>query len=767
MSTNYDAPSPIRPLPNYVPVPADAFNSSENDLQQRLDLGRLVGVLLRYKMIVLGAFVSCTVLALIYAFTATPLYTASTQIKISTYQPILPATDVESMLMQKSKEADYLETQIKELKSASLADQVLSNNPNFLENLSPQKSGFWKSLFGAASKKEVPQHVDVISGYKHSPSHIKKYLSVIDLSPIRRTSLVQIDAITPDPILSAKIANAHATNYIEWGKINRIKEQSEGLKFLRSQSEELKEKVADLERERAEYAETHSIVALNKDENITVQKMAELDSLLTRSTDGRIEAEKLYEEANRALSDQSAAFDDSSTQTARTKLAELESEYSNLATKFTPTYPKMRQLAAQIKEIKSSISTQRRQIVLGLKAKALAAKEKENLLKEELEKQKSTAFELSKSQVQYNILNRELDSSRELLQNVLKQIKEMSLAVQSNSSNVSIVDAATVPESSSYPKKRLILMIGVIGGICLGLGLAFLLDYLDNSIRSPDDLLAHVNMPSLGVVPSFLLDERGNFDQFRRSSRLPSIKSSNPDTVPVLFIQNPRSVAAEAYRAIRTSVLLSRASEPPKTILVSSAQSSEGKTTTAANLAATLAGSGSRVVLIDADLRRPSLGKHFGVQSTRPGLVEVLTGQKLLAEVMMREIAPRISVITAGQIPPNPAELLGSIDMAELIDKLSTTFDYVIVDSPPVLPVTDSVILSRYVDGVVLVVKGSSTPRRIVREASARLRRVGANILGAILNDVDVKSGEYYYYHRYYRSDYKYEPDRARSNESV
>jgi succinoglycan biosynthesis transport protein ExoP len=498
----------------------------------------------------------------------------------------------------------------------------------------------------------------------------------------------------------------------------------------------------------------------------------------------------------------------------RTKLVELQAEYENLSQKFLPTYPKMQQLKAQIDNTLSSIENQRRQIVMGLKAKAQAAIETESLLKEELEKQKSQTFELSKSQVQYNILNRELDSSRELLGNVLKQIKETSLAVRSNSTNVAIVDSATLPKYPSYPNKKLALMMGLFLGLALGLGVALFIHFMDNTIKTPEELTNVVRIPSLGVIPSFEFnqekeeqrtskkkvgalgfysDRRSNNelsadrqeqqDEFGQDSDGNSSGSFEPQLseqdqnslpiqlkdsfLPIIYVESPQSLASEAYRTIRTGILLSKAGEPPRTILVSSAQSSEGKTTSAVNLAVTLASSGGQVVIVDADLRRPSVYKYFALERNLPGLVELLTGQAQFEDLAITGLVKRLTVVPSGRIPPNPAELLGSLEMARLIDELSRRYDYVIIDSPPVLPVTDSVILSRYVDGVVMVVRGASTPRKVVLDATNRLRAVGANLLGAILNDVDVTNGDYYYYNRYYSLYYQEDNQKERTTKAA
>jgi len=755
----------IRPVPKYLPMEVQGLMApgpaGETEPALEEQLGEYIKIFIKYRLLIGVTTAVCLLLALVYIFTATPRYKAESRVRISTYEPVLTATKIEDLLQEKSKEANYLETQIQEMKSFSLADKVLQD-PKIRDIFRRRvKAGFLARLFGRAEDNEESMP-GLVPAYKASIAEIKSYLDMIEVKPIRRTSLAVVVATAEHPALAAMIANQHALAYIDWVRENRIEQQSRGLTFLRAQADELREKVADLERELADYAEANSIVAVNKDENITAQKMAQLNKLLTEATAKRIEAENMYKEAERTLDNPSAGFDDVSTQSMRSELAKLEAEYQQLSAKFTASYPRMQQLSSQIAGLKRSIEAQRRQIVLGMKAKMQAAAQEEKHLLEELEQQKSQAFELSKRQVQYNVLNRELTTSRELLQSVLRQIKETSLAVESNASNISIVDYAVAPRSASYPRKKLLLMLGVVLGLGLGLSAALVLSYLDNSICTPEDVVQTLHLPSLGVVPSFALDYR-EAPKSKGSAAFPGgggdlmVRSEWPSGLPVIYLNNPRSLAAEAYRTIRTAVLLSQAGEPPRSILVSSAQSSEGKTTSTLNLAACLASAGGRVVLIDADLRRPSMHSQLGLKRNERGLVEVITGQCSLEEVAVRDVIKRVTFIPSGKIPPNPAELLGSLEMAAIIDELAKAFDFVLIDSPPLLPVTDSVILSRYVDGVVLVVRGGSTPRNVIADAKGRLQAVGARILGVVLNDVDITGGDYYYYNRYYHSYYNRE----------
>lgn len=761
----------VRALPRLMPAPIDVNynNQHASDFSAGLDLKEYIRIVFKYRIVIGACLISCVVFSVLYAFLATPLYTAESKLRISTYEPVLSATRIEDMLQEKSKEANYLETQIQEMKSFSLADRVLQNET--IKNYFTSKSkGFFSFL---KSDEEIQEPaLNSSNTYLNSIETIKKYLNLIEIKPVRRTSLVSVVATAKDPNIARQIANLHAENYIDWVRTGRIDQQARGLTFLQTQADELRQKVADLEREAADYAEANSIVAVNKDENITAQKMSQLNKLLTDASANRIQAENQYKEAETALANPSAGFDDASTQQMRSQLAQIQAEYDQLSAKYQPGYPKMVQLKAQIAGIKESIQSQRRQIVSGLKAKMMAAAAEEANLKEELERQKSQAFELSKSQVQYNILNREIATSRELLENVLKQIKETSLAVESNTSNVSIVDQAVAPLYPSYPKKTLLVLIGVLAGAGLGLMLALLLNYLDSTIRTPDDVSHYLKAANLGVVPSFDIEGVGQFSSNKDSKPLglasnqeQQINNTTSETglvaqdsqVPVVFVQDPKSLAAEAYRTIRTGILLSQAGEPPRTILLTSAQPSEGKTTTSINLAVSLAGNGSNVILIDSDLRRPSLHKGLGISNQGGGLTEILTGQIPLESAIRTDVVKRLSVITAGSIPPNPAELLGSREMFNLIKGLEALYDFVIIDSPPILAVTDSIVLSRYVDGVVMVVRGAQTPRRVVQDAKSRLSAVGARLLGVILNDVNIRGGDYYYYNKYYYSYYSEE----------
>lgn len=756
-------------------VPQYALETQEPQATGELDLRRYIEVLLKYRAVIVSSAIAVAVCFALYAFTTTPLYTARTTLQIDSYEPVLGTLKVEDLLQQKSSRQDYLETQIQQIKSLSLADAVLAD-PDVRKHFEAGKRSWLSSLlsFGRKRSQEGPSMDSAVSGYSAPATMLRSYLNHISVSPVRRTTLVNIDVVDDSAIFAATVANKHAAAYIEWVRSLRLDQQGRGLAFLSAQSAQLQERVADLERQLADYAEENSIVALNKDENITIQKMASLSADLSAAESKAIQLDNKAKEARSALTQDSAAFDDSSVTSTRLELAKLESEYAQLSGKYQAAYPKMQQLRSQIDQLKRSVREQRGALVRGMESEARAATSEVAKLKEELEKQKSLAFEQSKRQVQYNSLERELDSTRELLQNVSKQMKEMSLAVESKGSNIAVVDRALVPQAPSHPKKILLIALGLVLGLLLGVGAAFLLDHLDNTIRTPDEVRRILDLPTLGVVPSFSAKTMGlgrNFEEENAEDTAPAgaVEVSGDGSPAPLSkfiaahsVQFPtlagdgNSQVSEAYRTIRTNLVLSRAGRAPRTLLITSGLPAEGKTTVAVNLAITLASSGSRVLVVDVDLRKPSVAKHFRIPQSSIGVTDVLTGNASLESAIVASSVDNVFVLPSGSTPPNPSELIGSEEMAQFVGEVQGRFDYVILDSAPLLPVTDTMLLGRLAEGVILVVRGNATPIKACVDAKDRALTSGARLLGVVLNDIEIRGMHYYYgyYDGYYSGNY-------------
>ncbi|MBI4639264.1 MAG: polysaccharide biosynthesis tyrosine autokinase, partial [Candidatus Tectomicrobia bacterium] len=413
---------------------------------------------------------------------------------------------------------------------------------------------------------------------------------------------------------------------------------------------------------------------------------------------------------------------------------------------FKPGYPRLDQLKAQVEETRRRLQRETQKVVGGIESAYRASETKEKGLRAKMEKQKAMALSLKDASVEYAILAREVDTNRQLYDSVLQRMKEMGVAAELRASNVSVIDKAEPPPWPSKPQKALSLLLSLLLGLTGGVGLAFFFEYLDNTLKTPEEVERYLRLPNLGVVPDFLsLDQRSyapklSYTQFQ----LPNPPSSKEE---IILYHHPFSLVTESYRTLRTAILLSRAGEPPKTLLFTSGTRGEGKTVTVVNTAIVFAQMGARVLVVDADLRRPGCHKILGMENGL-GLTELLTGQREPEEVIQPTAAPHLYFLSSGSIPPNPAELLGSKKMRETLAFLQERYDYILIDSSPVMPVSDAVLLSTMVDGVVLVANSQETPKHVVREACSRLSYARAKILGVVLNHVDMKNGDYvYYYH--------------------
>jgi polysaccharide biosynthesis transport protein len=764
--------------------PDEAHQDHPRDLSWSgagIDLQNYLRILFKYRYLIFLFSVLGIVSAILYSVLATPMYTAEFSLRIGMYNPVLPSAEGERQFLRQSAEQDYLNTQIEMLTSLTLADRVLSDeelgpelvqrlqsHPGFISRLQTQ----FKELVGAETESDGQGD----QAYMHELSMLKSYLRLVHVTPVRKTSLVRVSAITSDPKLSQKIANTHAKEFIEFVRSQRQQKTIESIAFLKTQAEDLAKKVSLTERNIAQYSEENSIIALNEKENITVQKMSELNQLLTAAIAKRIKSQAnvvAAKEGNTVVGDTS---DHPGLVQVVNQLDQAEAEYAMLSEKFMPTYPRMLQLHNKILTLKSQIKGEQNRSFHSLEAQYQSDLQSEEQLKKQLEIQKSKTFELSRSQVQYNIMKREFDSLRDLHQSVLRELKQAQLNSENISTNVSLVDQAPLPRIPSSPQRFFALLLGLFCGPFFGILAAFIAELMDNTLKTPDEAFRVLNLPTLGVVPSFEAEVMNKeLLSFQKSTpektdavhsdilssdqalNASIVKSKAPEKGNLILLNLPKAIASESYRIIRTGILLSGAGSPPKVLLVTSAKQGEGKTTLSSNLAVSLAQFGKKTIAIDADLRRPSLSKYFGLNKNLPGLVDFLTGQAELGEIIHRTSVPNLLVIPSGPIPPNPAELLGSRNMEIMIQLLAEEWDHVLIDASPVLPVTDPSILSRFVDGVVMVVRANSTKRAPIRESCRRLQSVGAKVIGLVLNDVDVNSGDYYYYFRdtysYYMTD--------------
>jgi polysaccharide biosynthesis transport protein len=734
------------------------------------DYMRIIRRHLKLIATVIGGALLVTVLAVL---SMTPIYTAHSTILVEEHAP--QVLDMHDLLADQadSDEHDYFKTQERILQSRSLAAQVirelgLESNPLFSPDA--REKGFVggllskvRSLFTATTTRTASRTSSETLGV--SADLIDLYNDRLAIKPELGTRLFTVAFSIPDPALAAQITNAHVNAYIRRGMELHAQASEDAREFLEKKLVELKERVEKSEAALNDYRRERGIVAfaLDNQGNILNQRLTELDQALTKAETEGIDLEAQDDLVHkRNYNSLPAVINSTLIQNLKEQDELAEGQYASMSAQFKPDYPPLKELKAKVDEIRERLRGEIRHVVEGIESNYQTAVARENELSKQVELEKTKTLALNDASLQDAVLAREVDASRQLYKSVLERMKEIGVAGEVTTSNVSIVDDASAPTRPSSPRPLLDLLLAGVASLFCGVGLAFLLDHLDDSLHNPEEAEMYLGLASLGSVPDFVLldDDADGADDRLLSKTTPMIPDfSGAEGKEIVLIHGDRlSVAGESYRAIRTAILLSRASEPPRTIMFASSLKAEGKTITAVNIAMTFAQMGGRVLLIDGDLRRARCHEVLGVHN-RDGLTEVLVGQKQLADVI-RTIGSSsgISILSAGAAPPNPTELLASERMRDVMAELRAQYDIVLIDAPPVMPVSDSVVLSRIVDGVVMVI-GPGTPKQLVRHACGRLEQVGAKLLGLVLNQVNLKSPDFYHYNRYYAYEDYYQPN--------
>jgi succinoglycan biosynthesis transport protein ExoP len=735
------------------------------------DLRDYIRVLHRHLRLILSLFLGALLVTGLVVLTMTPIYTAKSTILVEQQSP--QVLNIQALVSQSgnSEQHDYFKTQQEILKSRSLAAQViretgLDRNPQF--SAKGASEGFFGAI--AAQIKSALNGVYRGSADRRSsealgvaPALIDEYLLLLTVKPEIGTKLFEVGFSLPDPALAARVANAHVHTYIQRGMEIHSQASEAARQFLEKKLVELKERVEKSEAALNDYRRERGIVSFTLDDKGTImnQRLTELNKALTKAETDRIEFQSQNELIkHREYAGLPAVVNSPLIQQLKAQRDVIAGQYASMAARFKPDYPPLMELKAKLDDTNNQIAGEIQHVVQGVEGNYQAAQTRENDLRSQVETEKTKALAMNDASLQDAVLAREVDANRELYKSVLERMKEIGVAGDVPTSNVSIIDRATPPEHPSSPRKLLDMAAAATIALFLGVAVAFVLDHLDDGLHNPEEAEVYLGLASLGTVPDFLTLE-GPEDAAAKALPVmmePAVleDSSDANGKEIAVQTNRFSPAGESYRAIRTAILLSRAAEPPKTILFASGTKSEGKTVTAVNIAMAFAQMGGRVLLIDGDLRRARCHEVLGVHNLI-GLTEVLVGQKQISDVIRVLGANGLSFLSAGSVPPNPTELLASSRMQEVLAELTTQYDSVIIDSPPVMPVSDSVVLSRMVDGVVVVV-GPRTPKQLVRHACARLGQVGAKVLGVVLNRVNLRSPDYYHYHRYYAYEDYYKP---------
>ena len=670
------------------------------------DLLRYWRILWRRKYLVVAVTFTVVVAAAVITFTMTPLYRASVKIQID------PEAKFLSYQLQDNSFASStsLETQVTVLKSRTLRRLI---------GESLQNSGKLTSPLISADLK---------------------------VSVIPNTQIIKVDYTSEDPKFAATVVNTLAVEYIEYNFTSKYESVTQARDFLAGEIQELKINLERSEENLGEYSKEHGILNMATGENLVVQKLVDLTRQLTQ-LEGQLLANRYENVKDMTVENLPAGMKTKKMVDLEMQISAFDLQLASLTSQFGPKWPEVKKLEDQLSAAREQLVQATRQAIEQERIQYELFSEHSNRLIRAVDRQEELVSELRESLIQYNILLREVDSDKELYDGLLQRIKEAGISAGLRSSNVRVIEPGTVPLFPYVPNTPFHLALGLALGLMLACPLALLLEFLDKTLKTSEDVEG-LGLPCLSVIPALDSSIVG-----RGRELLAEPNGGSKATKIVPYLRNMPPMCWESYRSLRTSLLLSSAGKPPQSILISSALPSEGKSTTTVNLGISYAQTGARVLIMELDLRRPRLAERLSVQPGL-GMSTYLSGNSELASEIRPTNIPNLFLIQGGPIPPNPPELIGSERMQLAFRLLSKHFDFLLVDAPPILSVTDSVVVSTSVDGVVLVIEGGKTPRDAVSRAQNRLVSVGATILGAIINKVEMNAAGYEYDIRYDYGDY-------------
>ena len=728
-------------------------------------------VILKRKWLILSLVLVVTSLVAIQSFRAPSIYEGETTIRIQQKAPNILQTD--KLVINGQADPNFWGTQLKLLQNPALARQVVLNldlqhNSAFFGGQS--QGGFFESLRRIFSKPKtneqrsaVPQGLEVTTETEApsdtlSPEEIEKLEAYEDaviggetIEPVPNTNLVKIIYRHSDPELAQKIANGLADVFKNYNLALASEGSNKAEVLLANEIARLQTQIKKDEETRWNYAKAHNLPLTTGDAgNLEAQRLATLSGQLLQAQSDTKQLKAQLEAAKKEADPFSIPDVNASARVEklRDRISALQEQREALLVIYTKEWPAVKKLDAQITALEEELNKAPKEIVTSIQRRYEAAVSRENLLQRSYDDQKATTTQVTRDTIDLMALTQQLETNKQLFMTLSQRQRELNLSNGNSGTEVTIATYSRLPKAPVGPPRLRNIVIALLLSLAGGIGLAFLLDFLDDTVKSVEDVDRYIRLPALALIPS------------GRDRRLP-LRGGQPNAPPstttaLAMITDARSPITESYRHLRTSLLLSSAGKPPRTILITSSQPAEGKTTTGINTAFMLAQTGAQVLMIDCDLRRPRLHAQFGVPNTK-GLTTWLSGEKNIdALVQQCDREPNLKVLTSGPVPPNPAELLGSEEMRKLLGLLSEKYAHIVIDSPPAISFTDASILSTMVDGVILVVHGGRSSRAVVRRAKQQLLDVGAHIFGVVLNNVKVETHDYYYsryYSHYYESD--------------
>jgi len=744
-----------------------------NEEEQPLDIREYLLTVYKRRWTVLAIFLIVVLAVAVKSFTTTPVYEAETRVMVEN-KPMGLAPYGDSAFNYFGQ-LRYFETQYKIIESRAVACEIvrrldLENNEEFsprpAEGLFADLKASLRSWLGSMKRSIL----SLFQGEDGKPEQAAEaalaeedcntglagaVIGRISVKPIKDSNLIDIGFRARDPVLAARGANTAAEAYIDHSLAVRLDSVKQAMGWLHERMDKERKKVDEAESALLAYKQSHRIITdfTSDMETITAQKLSQLNAQVVAAEADRVEAETRYKQAlalrnNPLVSDSiPEVMDNSLIQTIKKTEVQLYQQISELSRKYGRNHPKMKAAQSELEEIQNRKVLEVNRIIDSLKNQFEVAAAREKSLRAALDRQKEEVLDLNEKAIAFSVLQRQAEGAREMYEVLIKRFKETAASEDIRTSNIRVIDRATVPGAPVVPTPRRNILLAAVVGLVLGVGAAFFIEYLDNTLKTPDEAEKAVGVPCLGMLPFIDFGEpRTPADGF------------NPELVTAA---RSGSTVSEGFRAIRTKILFSSAVQQPRTILFSSVGPREGKTFVSANLAVTMAQTGSRVLIVDCDMRKPRVHKVFAADR-EPGLSNVLVGDCDLASAVRRTRVPNLDILPCGLVPPNPSELLGSGRMADLLRELSSQYDRIVLDSPPLASVTDAAVLARLTDLTVVVLYSNRTTRNGARNGAQIVHSVGGHLAGTVLNAVDLDRNAYYYQYYYYHYGYYYGEDGER-----
>lgn len=737
-------PTPVNPPPA-LPL-ADPQGPQTSGPGGGFALGNYLQILLRRRWLILALTAVVVGVTTVQVYTMTPLYTAQATLQVESAKKILPYEDIGSSVGALSTED--LNTQIRRFKSWRITEKVaenleLSTHPAFVQ---PIRKGFFIDLGGRL--KTAIQGRNPF-GRKREAAGVgrvaRTIASGVSITPVRGTRLLTVRYSAPDATVAADVTNALADEFILQNMASKYEATLKASEYLEKQLADLEGRIEDSQADVIDYARDKRL-PIDSGQSAQQQQLSELIRRRAEAEAAMLDARARYQ----ALRDASVAElpDNAKSDDLRSlerRLSQRRQELTARLGRYGPEWPAVRELRAEVADLEREFVARRGEAAEAARGELQLAQNLYWALDAQVRGQQAELADLDEAAIEFEMLKREADTNKQLYQGVLQRLREAGVAAGMQSNDITLVEPAKRPGSPRSPDKTRSILVSLALGLALGIASALTIEMLDNSVKNVDDITEQLGLPLLGVVPDIQARRLRPKGPFSRRAKLPQDRS------PMLAYGEDSRMARrvqESYRAVRTSLLLSRAGREPRLILVTSALPAEGKSTTAANLAIALAQNNAATVLVDLDMRRPSLAPMFGCRNDL-GISAFLAGNSDLTTQIHPTRFENLSIIPAGPIPPNPAELVGSERLRQGLEILRANYEFIVLDSPPALELSDSVILSRAAEGVVLVARAEETPKRALAQVHHRFSAAGVAVLGVILNGADARTSAYGYGYGY------------------